>query len=328
MEAHAETRRVAVPKIKLDSEDGSRVDAEDAAASLVAGASESSRAEEDYTQLPDVPFSSRLALVVTKALAGDLLRGRQLQPWEPKALNPLHVNMVLDRAAGMKPCEISEKYGLSLARGSIILNHPDAVQIYNAVLSTSADNLADPRKRIESYAHEVLDIKMELVRDAETPRMLRDKIATDILDRAGYGARKQLDVDVQHRVELPAAQASLLATALQESNRIADVDYSRFLLKSPTSEGGETPQATVPALRLPGGIGRAEGIRAFAEDATSKATATPSEDGPAAIGPWPIDVYDQSAADGTSDTEHDRLSADTENGDSGSATFSPRERVA
>lgn len=195
-------------------------------------------------------LTDRIKVLIAGAMAGTLPMPPGSDPGLPKKLNPVHINMVLDRAAGLRNNEIAEKYGTTQTWTSILLRHPYAEQLCNALLSLSADKLTDPRQRIEAASHEMLDIKLEIARAPGTSAVLRDRIASDILDRAGYGARKSLSVDVAHAISLPAAAAANLSNALLESNRVTEVDYTRYLAKSQPIEKAEVTKITTTPAKI------------------------------------------------------------------------------
>jgi hypothetical protein len=173
----------------------------------------------------------RVAELITKALKGELTRDRRPYYWEPQILTPLHINMVLDRASGCQIKEIAERWDYSPAQVSVVLASPDSQTILSNILSMQADKLVDVSERFKTLAPEALNVKVELMRSPETSAIVRDRVATDILDRAGYSPRQKIDVDTTHRILLPAQAATGLREVLEESRRVASVDYSRFLQK-------------------------------------------------------------------------------------------------
>lgn len=194
----------------------------------------------------EVLRSARLMQVTAQVLAGEAPRGRELKAWEAQSLTPLHIQILFDRADGMRTKELAEKYGWAESRISVVLHHPDAEYFLGEVMGTMADRMADPVERMKSFAHEMVNVKLEIVRDSETPRALKNDIASDFLDRAGYGARKKLDIDTKHSVMIPAASAARLADALDASRRVATIDYSAYIapkLLEGTTQEGASPAA-------------------------------------------------------------------------------------
>lgn len=224
--------------MKIDPESGFKID--DAYAAQAAGP----KAPSDITP-------TRVGMTISKALAGELSRDREPHYWEPDKLSPRHIGMILDRAQGMTVKDIAAQYDIDAARVSVILGHPDARTVMNAVMSQTADNVSDPLVRIQRYASEMLDIKVEIARDEKTPKMLRDKIATDLLDRAGFGARRQIDATVSHTMKIPERMADALLTALNESNRIADVPYEQYVIEPSRPESDEPARVRPPQAHLP-----------------------------------------------------------------------------
>jgi hypothetical protein len=168
---------------------------------------------------------ARVQEVILAALQERLVRNRPLQAWEPQKLHARHIAMLCDRSAGMTPKEISERYKISQVYTNVILTHPDSLIILGAMMALNADKQTDIAARLQGYAHEMLTGKVEIFRTTGDKR-LKDSIASDILDRAGYGSRQKLDLSATHRFVLPAAAAIGLTSALQESQR--EVDYSTY----------------------------------------------------------------------------------------------------
>lgn len=232
---------------------------------------------ESETLIPGVEVSAaellrgkRLKEMVAAATMGSLPTGRPLKPWEPSALGPQHLCWIFDRAQGMQGKEIAERYGVQQGRVSVILNHPYAEMLLGELLSVSADRIADPVARMQAFTHEMINVKLELVRNPETHQTLRNDIASDFLDRAGYGVKRQIDAKVEHSFRVPAAAASRLVEALDESNRIQDVDYSQHVVRSrvaPELQEGEV-------LSLASGHGQPKTSDGISPDALP---ATPSE---------------------------------------------------
>lgn len=184
--------------------------------------------------------SQRVQDVILAALRGALPRSRPLRAWEPQKLNSRHIAMCCDRAAGMTAGEISRKYQMAQTYVTAILVHPDSIIIIGAIQSLNADKMTDINARMQGYAHEMLTMKVDIARTTADNR-LKDSIASDLLDRAGYGARRQIDLNALHRFAVPSAQAGMIATALDEDKRVATVDYTQFTqrkLSDGALEGG------------------------------------------------------------------------------------------
>lgn len=209
---------------------------------------------EDGQRLPDEPTPApapskdaerraHLKEVTLKAMDGSLPRGRELKYWEPPALAPQHIAWCFDRAAGMRNIDIAEKYNVTPERVSVILNSPDAEYLMGEILAVGADRVADPIERMKGFAHEMINVKLSIIRDAEAPKSLKNEIASDFLDRAGYGARRKVDVNVKPSITLPVEQGKRLVDALEESMKVADVDYSAYLSRRPSPERKEESES-------------------------------------------------------------------------------------
>lgn len=183
----------------------------------------------------------RLGQLVKDALDGKLPRDRAPHAWEPSILTPLHMNMIFDRAGGYQLTEIAARWDYTTVQVANVLGSPDAQTILSTIMAMQAGALVSIEERFKVLAPEAVNVKVSLMRDAEAPAAVRNLIASDILDRAGYAPRKHADIEHTHRILLPAQAATGLRDALDESRRVATVDYSGFLMK---------PDAEVAAKHL------------------------------------------------------------------------------
>lgn len=188
--------------------------------------------------------------LIKAALAGVLPRDPSFE-WEdgmPRTLNAAHIAMLLDRTLGYSNAEIAAKHDYSPVQVSRVLRHPDAQYLIGAMMGKLADRITDPVERLKTYAHEAINTKISLMRTSENEG-LRNQIATDILDRAGYGSRRQVDVNETLKFEMPAETADAVRTAAHEARRAATADFSRFL--SRVTQEGESA-GSQPVLPEPG----------------------------------------------------------------------------
>jgi hypothetical protein len=169
--------------------------------------------------------------------------------------------MVMLRAEGKSNPEIlaalnAQGIESSLSRIGCVLASPNAQTVLGEILSVSADRIADPLMRIQGVAHEMINIQLEIARNPSVKDELRSQIASDFLDRAGYGARRQSDVAVAHTITIPASAANQLAAALHASRRVSELQYSDHLVLPPTDrvtslqllEGERASQPLTPSL--------------------------------------------------------------------------------
>lgn len=173
----------------------------------------------------------RVESLVLSALQGTLPRERELLPHEARKLRPRHIAIIMRISAGMTIPEAEIEYGMTRVRIYSILKHPDAIRIMAALHSQAADKLSDVGARLQSYANEMLTTQVEIVRSTKNEG-LKSKIAADLLDRAGYGPRRQIDVAGTVGISFPASIAGALVGALKESDKIGEVDYRQFTGKS------------------------------------------------------------------------------------------------
>lgn len=221
--------------IRFDSEDGRRIQEQGT----------EHKPEPIPAHLASNPFGpsfdssaakARVESLVLGALTGTLPRERELLPYEAQKLRPRHIVILMDIAGGMTVPEVSERRRMTTVRINTILKHPDAQKILAALQSQSADKLSDVNARLQQYANEMLSTQVELVRTTKNEG-LKQKIAADLLDRAGYGPRQKIDINQTNRFIMPAAAASAMTGALLEADRVADLDYSSFTGKDLSNPG-------------------------------------------------------------------------------------------
>lgn len=189
---------------------------------------------------------SRIMVAVAKALRGELPRDYDPIVGMPQKLSQADISMILDFDAGMSLADVAEKHDRHVVYARLIMRHPDAVTLRSLLMGARADKIGDMRSRLEHLAPEALSVKVDIMRSGAPA--LRDKAASDILNMAGYGERKQLDVkhDISHRIVMPAQAATGLARALEESKRVGVVDYSRFL-DAPSGEASDVARLQLGA---------------------------------------------------------------------------------
>lgn len=201
--------------------------------------------------VPPVPATPSLEMTIKGALNGTLVRGRPLDFGELKTLNPVHIAAIIDRAAGMRVEEIAEKYDWQEQWVRKMLRHPDAETIVGRILSSFADQAADPIARLQGYAHEAITTKVNIMRNSRS-EVLRDRVASDLLNRAGYGARIMVDMNQTGGFNRVAEEQPQLlhriAEALDESNTAgASADYSKYVNKAPLDSAVQQGTAPTPA---------------------------------------------------------------------------------
>ena len=200
--------------------------------------------------VPEVvdPFSEgarveRLNALMVSTLDGKLGRGRSLRYWENLKLKPVHLQMLMAKAAGYNNRAIARQFDYDEARVSVIVNHPDAQSVLAHLVSYQAENLLDIKARIQAHAGEALDTVLTAMRTAPEQTQ-RAAIGFKLLDRAGYSAVQKSET--VHRFEMPAAEASALTAALHESQEVQGVEW-----KEVSKVGAQV-----------GGVGDSDGSRA------------------------------------------------------------------
>lgn len=159
--------------------------------------------------------------LIAAALAGDIPRSRELKSWEPAKLNPVHIEIIMMRASGIKQRTIAQFLGLTDSTVSIVLGHPDAQYIMARVLGNAAHEVADVSERFKLMAPEALETVAEVMRFGKEQNRL--KAAFSILDRAGYGAEQK--TKITHEVNVPTESINLLSDAIREAGQAIEADY-------------------------------------------------------------------------------------------------------
>lgn len=214
------------------------------------GSGSVSTVKEPPMTLPDQ--KAVVNMLIEQALKGTMPITRALKPNEVRCFSPMHLNMVFDHVQGpLTNQELVEKYNVSASVVSWIVNHPYTDILRAALLGLMADKLTDPLERMRAVVHEMIDIKMQIVRDPNTPKRERNRIANDFLDRAGYGpltgkaGNKGSDLEVP---QLPAPIMNRFSEALEGAARVANLPWDRFTQRGGAlAEGGSVEQsATSP----------------------------------------------------------------------------------
>lgn len=176
---------------------------------------------------------TRLKMILEKAMDGTLPTFRPLEDGELQKFKPVHVAMALQLAKGGTVSEVAEAHDYSVQTVSLLQHHPYTHTLKLELLAEQADAAADPMLRMKGLAHEMIDTKLEIVRDPETNKSLRDRIASDMLDRGGYGATQKVESESRLTISIPAALAERLTKGLDEIKELSPASYEAFI-HSPT----------------------------------------------------------------------------------------------
>lgn len=192
-----------------------------------AGGASSSRGPTKHdlnAEFSDEARAARIQTAMMQVLDGSISSGRALKYWENLKLKPVHVQMLLMKAAGSTNRAIAQQLGYDESRVSVIVNHPDAMYLLGVLVSAQAESLLDIKARVKAHAGEALDTVLHVMRHGEAKDRL--KAGFGLLDRAGYGAVQKSEST--HRFEMPAAAANNLADAMKESlaiEKIAEAEW-------------------------------------------------------------------------------------------------------
>lgn len=164
--------------------------------------------------------NERMQLAMFEVMEGAAARGRSLKYWENLRLKPVHMQMLLMKAAGFTNRAIAQRLDYDESRISVIVNHPDAMYLLSHLVSYQAEALLDVKARVQAHAGEALDTVLFAMRTAPEIKD-RANIGFKLLAMGGYGAiQKQ---EVKHTVELSTTQAENLTNAVREASEIEDI---------------------------------------------------------------------------------------------------------
>lgn len=193
------------------------------------------------THFSDEARMERMQGAMLDVMNGVVARGRYLKYWENLRLKPIHMQMLLMKAAGYTNNKIAETIHYDPSRVSVVVNHPDAQYLLSHLVSYQAERLLDVNARIQAHAGEALDTALMLMRTGKEE--VRERVSFKLLDRAGYGAVQK--TEVSHRVEMAVAQADNLSAAVREAMKVEEmVEADWEVLEHPPEEGQDDEGGT------------------------------------------------------------------------------------
>ncbi|MEG0299356.1 MAG: hypothetical protein RR450_03660 [Oscillospiraceae bacterium] len=131
----------------------------------------------------------------------------------PKKLNNQHHEILRRSLCGQSHKAIANSLGITAETVGRVLGSPVGRE-KGAILHAEADyNAIDIAKEIRALAPKALEIMESLMDNETNPAAVRLRAATDLLDRAGHGAVKKLDVR--------ATNFSLSKDDVEEIKRVA-----------------------------------------------------------------------------------------------------------
>lgn len=207
---------------------------------------------------PVAPPPSRSSVIqelIQQAMIGVLPTRRPLRVDEPNCFNSTHFAMIYDSVNGASAAEIAARYNYGQAQVARILAHPYTEVIEAALMGKMADDLTDPIARMRAYAHESIDVKVQIMRDPATPKTLKNIVASDFLDRVGFGARKVVSLEDNRDKEAPVPSQLMerFTNALEKSNEVRKLGFGSFVKQGEGAvavkdgsqdEGGALPSAS------------------------------------------------------------------------------------
>lgn len=131
---------------------------------------------------------------MTQTTLYDRRRNLSGRRYQPKQLNEKHHEILRLAMLGYSNVDIAERLSCTPATVSIVRNSGLGKQ-HASLLRAEADYSAlETAKRIRELAPDAIEAIQQIMMDDEMPANVRLSAAKDILDRAGYGAPKQVNV--------------------------------------------------------------------------------------------------------------------------------------
>lgn len=131
---------------------------------------------------------------MTQTTLYDRRRNLSGRKYQPKQLNEKHHEILRLAMLGYSNVDIAERLSCTPATVSIVRNSGLGKQ-HASLLRAEADYSAlETAKRIRELAPDAIEAIQQIMMNDEMPANVRLSAAKDILDRAGYGAPKQVNV--------------------------------------------------------------------------------------------------------------------------------------
>lgn len=111
-----------------------------------------------------------------------------------------HREIIRRLVAGEMQCNIARSIGMTEGRLSIICNSPAFKAELQRISGGADDNARDVSSRIKELSVDAMTILENAILDPnkEVPIKLKTDIARDVMDRAGFGAVKKMQVTDVH----------------------------------------------------------------------------------------------------------------------------------
>lgn len=119
--------------------------------------------------------------------------GQLSKTWKVTEIQAIHHNIIRELHKGLSNRAIAQMFSVSEVFVSNVKNSP-AVKDKLRVLEIASDvEAVDVRKELIRRAPAALETLRELIEDKQTTAPLKARIAFDHLDRAGFGAVRQIE---------------------------------------------------------------------------------------------------------------------------------------
>lgn len=125
-------------------------------------------------------------------------RSKRSATWKVVEIQSIHHKIIQELHKGHSNRHIASELGVSEVMVSNVKNSPAVQDKLDILEAVAYQKSMDVRQEINDRAPEALQTLRELMQSKSTANSLRAKISFDLLDRAGFGAVKQVETKNLH----------------------------------------------------------------------------------------------------------------------------------
>lgn len=141
-------------------------------------------------------------------------------------LNQKHLEIIRLIALGAKDHEIAERLNCTTAMVKYTRESPIAQRKIEILQGRRDNSAVDIRKRLDAMAPVALDKMQEILDDEKASDGIKTKIATDVLDRAGFSSvNKTLNLDKYAEEEIKRIKERARQNGLVAEDEVEEADY-------------------------------------------------------------------------------------------------------
>lgn len=179
--------------------------------------------------------------LISRCMEGTEPLSRELKHNEARKLSAQHIVWIGLRAAGWRVREIARVTGFDTYTIHLLLRHPYARKLLDALVHRNTVRVLDIRTRLEEYTAELVDHVFGLAMAEEDTETVA-KVTFGFLDRAGFGPTSKTVSEETKNVNLRATASASglarLASALEGSQVVSREVMASWRPAPPPDVGG------------------------------------------------------------------------------------------